>query len=48
MEVRVLGTRRLGTPFCQDLLREETLLNWCSKVVKFQDAVGHMELSGKL
>ena len=48
MEVLVLGTRQVDSPFCANLLDEETPLNIYSKRVKFGEGVGLMELSGKL
>ena len=46
--ILVRGTRRLDTPFCQDLLREEMPLIQYSKPTKFQDGLDLMELSCKL
>ena len=48
MEVPVLGTRLVDSPFCPELLDEETPLNKYSKLVKFRQGVGPMEVSGKL
>ena len=42
------GTRRLKTPFCQNISLEETPLNQYSKLMRFHDGVDPMELGGKL